>query len=104
MVKKRIFIDIDETICRSPDAPDYTLSFPIKENIEKANSYFEAGHHVVYWTARGAFSGKDWSEHTKKQLKEWGVKYSEIRFDKPHYDIFIDDKNFNVKDWNKITI
>lgn len=104
MVKKTIFIDIDETICRSPNAPDYTESFPIQENIKKANEYFEQGHRVVYWTARGAFSGKDWSAHTIAQLKNWGVKYTEVRFDKPYYDIFIDDKNFNVKDWNKIKI
>lgn len=94
-----IFIDIDDTICISPNKPDYTTCYPIKENIEKANKLFDEGNHIVYWTARGVRSGIDWSAITEKQLKEWGVKYHELRFNKPYYDLFIDDKNINEKDW-----
>ena len=29
----------------------------------------------------------------EKQLKEWGCKYTSLRVgDKPHYDVWIDDK------------
>ena len=94
-----VYIDIDETICHSPNKPDYTTSTPIKENIEKANKLYDAGNLIVYWTARGSATGVDWTELTKAQLKEWGVKYHGLKFGKPAYDLFIDDKNLNTLDW-----
>ena len=94
-----IYIDIDETICHSPNKPDYTTSTPIKENIEKANKLYDAGNLIVYWTARGSATGVDWTDLTKAQLKEWGVKYHGLKFGKPAYDLFIDDKNLNTLDW-----
>jgi hypothetical protein len=95
-----IYIDIDETICHSPNVPDYTISHPIVENIEKANALYDEGHTIVYWTARGTKTGIDWREQTENQFKEWGVKYHDLKFGKPNYDIFIDDKNMNTNDWN----
>jgi hypothetical protein len=94
-----VYIDIDETICHSPDKPNYTTSTPIKENIEKANKLYDEGHLIVYWTARGSATGIDWSEVTKKQFENWGVKYHDLKFGKPNYDIFIDDKNLNTNQW-----
>ena len=39
---------------------------------------------------------------TINQLKRWNVKYDELIFGKPSYDLFVDDKNFNFsKDWSK---
>ena len=39
-------------------------------------------------------------EFTKKQLKKWKLKYHVLKFGKPSYDIFIDDKSFDFKkDW-----
>lgn len=102
--KKIIFIDIDETICIHPETDpgeprDYNKAVPIKLNIEKANRLYDDGHTIVYWTARGSVTGKDWTELTNNQLNLWGVKYHEIRLGKPYYDIFIDDKALNVRDW-----
>ena len=97
--KKIIYIDIDETICETPNNRDYTKSSPIRENIEKANSLYDDGNKIVYWTARGTVTGADWSETTVKQFKEWGVKYHDLKFGKPYYDLFIDDKNMNARDW-----
>jgi hypothetical protein len=94
-----IYIDIDETICRSPNKPDYTTSQPIAENIEKANKLYDEGNTIVYWTARGTVTGIDWRETTEKQFEEWGVKYHDLKFGKPYYDLFIDDKNMNAEDW-----
>lgn len=94
-----IYIDIDDTICYSPNKPDYTISYPIVENITKANRLYDDGHTIVYWTARGTVTGKDWRQQTEQQFKDWGVKYHELKFGKPYYDLFIDDKNTNVKDW-----
>ena len=39
---------------------------------------------------------------TLKQLKKWNVKFDEIYFGKPSYDVVVDDKAiFFKKDWNK---
>ena len=97
--KKTIYIDIDETICVTPEDRDYTKSSPILENIKKANALFEEGNKIVYWTARGTVTGLDWSNVTIEQFKKWGVKYHDLKFGKPYYDLFIDDKNMNTKDW-----
>lgn len=94
-----IYIDVDETICNSPDKPNYTTSIPIKKNIKKANKLFDEGNEIIYWTARGTVTGIDWSKTTKQQFKEWGVKYHDLKFGKPYYDLFIDDKNMNTKNW-----
>ena len=94
-----IYIDIDETICNSPDVPNYETSKPIMENIEKANKLYDEGHTVIYWTARGTQTGIDWREVTENQFGSWGVKYHELKFGKPVYDVFIDDKNMNTEDW-----
>jgi dTDP-glucose 4,6-dehydratase len=92
-----IYVDIDETICKTPKNRDYTKSMPILSNIEKINELYDEGHEVVYWTARGTGSGIDWLEHTKNQLKEWGVKSHDVKVGKPMYDIFICDKALNTE-------
>ena len=89
------FVDIDETICQSPESRDYALAVPLLERISKINKLYDEGNTVIYWTARGTGSGIDWREVTEKQFKEWGVKYHDLRFGKPIYDLFIDDKNIN---------
>ena len=94
-----IYIDIDETIAHTPENRNYELSEPWQENIAKANQLYDEGHKIVYWTARGSGSGLNWREITEKQLKKWGVRYHELKLGKPIYDLFIDDKNMNVKDW-----
>ena len=94
-----VFVDIDETICHTPNNPrDYSLSIPRVYMIEKINALYDKGDRIVYWTARGGNSGKDWSELTKRQLDEWGVKYHELRMDKPSYDVFDDDKAARIED------
>ncbi len=90
-----IFVDIDETICNTPDDRDYTKSTPITENIQRINSLYDSGNKIVYWTARGSGTGLDWRDTTEAQFKRWGVKYHELRLGKPVYDIFIDDRNVN---------
>ena len=90
-----IYVDIDETICKSPKTRDYTLAMPLYDRIEKINELYDAGNTIIYWTARGTGSGIDWREVTERQFKEWGVKYHELKFGKPIYDLFIDDKNIN---------
>jgi hypothetical protein len=104
MKHRVIYVDIDETICFRNVAEnickrnDYRDSVPIKENIEKINKLYDEGNTIVYWTARGSRTLEDWSEVTRNQLIEWGVKFNELRLDKPYYDLFIDDKNKRIEE------
>lgn len=94
-----IYVDIDETICLYRNLRDYPCAEPIPEHIEKINSLYEEGNTIVYWTARGALSGKDWSELTQQQLEEWGCKYHELVMnEKPHYDMLICDKTKRIEE------
>jgi mannose-6-phosphate isomerase-like protein (cupin superfamily) len=96
----RIFLDIDNTICKTGEGEDkYYKSIPIKERIDKANKLYDEGHNLTYWTARGGNSGIDWKELTIKQLNEWECKYHELIMGKPAFDLFIDDKCCNCDEW-----
>tara|TARA_Y100000592_G_scaffold45373_1_gene71977 strand:+ start:15558 stop:15851 length:294 start_codon:yes stop_codon:yes gene_type:complete len=94
-----VYIDIDETIANTPDDRNYSNSTPIEENIAKANKFYDDGHTVVYWTARGSGTGIDWYDVTKEQLVRWGAKHHDLKLGKPMYDLFIDDKAINSEDW-----
>ena len=91
----KIFVDIDQTICCSPENLDYSHSVPIQENINKINELFDQGKIIIYWTARGTVTGINWRSITEEQFTNWGVKYHELRFGKPDYDLFICDKAVN---------
>ena len=94
--KLKYIIDIDGTICTKTNS-DYCKSEPIFNNIEYFNNLYEKGNEVHYWTSRGILSGKNWDELTVNQLNSWGVKYNTINMGKPHYDVWIDDRAFNVR-------
>jgi dTDP-glucose 4,6-dehydratase len=89
-----IYVDIDGTICTQED--DYKKAVPIENNINYVNKLYDEGNNIIYWTARGTGSGIDWLNITKSQLKKWGVKYHSLKFGKPIYDLFIDDKNTSM--------
>lgn len=94
------FVDIDNTICETKNS-DYNNSIPLKKNIKKINDLYDNGKYIVYWTARGSNSGIDWGDFTEKQLNKWNVKYHELKMNKPHYDMWIDDKAINSIDYFK---
>jgi len=97
-----IYVDIDETICEHPKTSgkrDYAAATPLVKNIEKINKFYDAGHTIVYWTARGGTTGEDHSLLTSTQLDDWGVKYAELKMGKPSYDIFICDKAINSREF-----
>jgi histidinol phosphatase-like enzyme len=95
---KTIYVDIDETICVTSNSRDYSSAEPILENIEKINKLYDEGNTIVYWTARGSRKQIDWYDLTYKQLNDWGVKFNELRVDKPYYDLFIDDKTLRIEE------
>lgn len=94
-----IYVDIDNTICKTNNLNDYSKSVPIYDIISKINNLYDEGNKIVYFTARGTISGIDFEDLTLQQFKEWGVKFHELKFGKPYYDYYIDDKCINIKDF-----
>ena len=104
MTKKTFYVDIYGTICYyegidltcvQVNVVDYKSAIPYHDRIKKINKLFDEGNVIVYWTSRGSRSGKNWFQTTLTQLNSWGAKFTELRLGKPHYDVFIDDKNIN---------
>ena len=94
---KIIYVDIDGTIC-SITRP-YSDAKQISTHIDKINKLYDEGHTIIYYTARGAASGVDYSELTEKQLNEWGCKYTSLKMNhKPDYDLFICDKSKRIEE------
>jgi quercetin dioxygenase-like cupin family protein len=89
------YIDLDNTLCKTIGS-DYEKSTPILERIQYVNSLKEAGNNITIWTARGSKSGNNYEELTKTQLANWNVQYDKLLLGKPPYDVYIDDKSFNV--------
>jgi len=97
-MSKKIFIDMDNTLCITKNS-DYKNSTPIIERINYVNELKKQGNHITIWTARGSSTGINHSELTIQQLEQWNVKYDELLMNKPSYDIYIDDKSFNVDNY-----
>jgi len=103
----RYCFDIDGTICNTPidkhGKPDYLNASPNLLVRKEINNLYEKGNYIIFQTARGKSSGKDWTELTLNQLNKWGFKYHELfkMFCKPTADLFIDDKAININEWVK---
>lgn len=91
-------VDIDGTICTNTEG-DYQFAEPLVERIDLMNRLFDKGHEIHYWTARGSSSGKDWTQLTHQQLRDWGCKYTSLKLGKPSYDAWIDDKAINSEEF-----
>ena len=91
MRKKTYVIDIDGTICTNTDG-DYERAKPYYERIKLINKLYKAGNKIIMFTARGSTTNIDWYEITQKQLKDWGLKYHDLKLKKPFGDFYIDDK------------
>ena len=100
-----LYIDIDGTICtensvKGKTAADYEEATPFTDRISHINKLFEQGHEIHYWTARGASTGKDWTDLTTRQLARWNAKYTQLHMgSKPHFDAYICDKSWNSEQW-----
>lgn len=94
---KIIYVDIDGTICTLVD--DYNHAKPVSEHIDKINKLYDEGHTIIYYTARGQKTKKNWNDLTLRQLNEWGCKFHELKMNhKPHYDLFICDKSKRIEE------
>ena len=93
-------IDIDGTICNDTYGK-YEKSKPNKIRIRKVNELYQRGHTIIYFTARGGTTKIDWTEFTKKQLKQWGCLYHQLILGKPEGNLYIDNKGMNAKEFFK---
>lgn len=94
----KYYFDLDNTICKTINC-DYENSIPIYERIEKIKELKQEGHSIFIWTERGTDSKQNYTLLTVKQLETWGIKYDQLIFGKPNYDIYVDDKSINVIDF-----
>ena len=88
---KKIYVDIDETICINQKNRNYSKAKPIKNNIQKIN-YLSNDNEIIYWTARGTGTGINWEKVTLKQFEEWGVKFDLLKLTRSESS---DEINFN---------
>ena len=98
--------DLDGIICKTKQNK-YSSAKPIKKVIDLINKLYEKNK-IIIFTAR--FMGRSGDQVglakrrgyklTKKQLKNWNLKYHKLIMGKPSYDVFIDDKNLEFsKNW-----
>ena len=103
--KNKVFcFDIDGVIASVTPNAEYGTAKPIKENIKIINRLFDNKNKIILFTARGSETGIDWRETTEKQMKEWGVKYNELKFGKPYADYYVDDKMLSLNNLSILRI
>ena len=75
----------------------------LTRQFDKVNKLYDDGWKIVYWTARGSVSKKDYTEYTRLQLENWGCKFHDLTTGmsenpKPHFDLVIDDKAKRIEE------
>jgi CMP-N,N'-diacetyllegionaminic acid synthase len=97
---KTFCFDIDGVICTNTHG-DYERAEPISSRIAQINALHGAGHKIVLFTARGTVTGLDCREITERQMKQWGVRYHDLYFGKPYFDLMIDDRAMSLDEWER---
>ena len=100
-MSKKIYVDIDETICfyDGVERLGYENAIPNQQNISKINELYEENNIIIYYTARGTVSKIDYYDLTKRQLDSWGCKYHDLSVgEKPDYDLLICDKTKRIEE------
>jgi hypothetical protein len=102
-------IDLDGTLCRTPETRTedggfverhYDECTPYMDRIEAVNKLYDAGHTIIIDTARGASSGTNWLEYTRRQLASWGLRYHRLRVGvKIGADVYVDDRAIRPEDF-----
>lgn len=108
--QKRIVCDIDDTISITLNR-DWEHAKPIQPVIDKINALFDQGWEIYLVTARGNLSCKSREEadhkyraQIEKWLKEHGVKYTMLSFQKFLAAYYIDDKGLTPEEFVKLDI
>lgn len=97
---KKIFVfDVDGTVCTNTNGK-YERAKVYPDMLDRVNRLYDLGHEIIFMTARGSVSNVDYTDFTKEQLAKWGFKYHRlITNQKPHADLFVDDRAENVRSW-----
>jgi len=98
--------DIDGTIC-SLTSGNYGFAIPYMDRIERINQLYDAGHTIIFHTARGMGRAKSSQneaikllyDFTEQQLKGWDVKFHRLFLGKPAGDIYVDDRGAKDSDF-----
>jgi histidinol phosphatase-like enzyme len=106
MDKKTFVFDIDGTICTMTYG-NYDKAEPFLNRIEKVNALYDAGHTIIFLTARGMGSTNNniqaayakMYDYTEKQLKGWGIKFHSLFLGKPFGHVYVDDRGSNDEDF-----
>ena len=103
LTKYTIAFDIDGTICqpiRNKQEQDILKVYPYLNMISLIKNLKKEGHKIIIFTRRGNL--KNGRKLTIKWLKKWNIPYDKLITNKPHYDLFIDDKaeNYSRKYWS----
>lgn len=93
---KKWVIEIDGIICSQE--LNCENARPYINRIKFINELYDKGHTIVYFTTRTT----EMSEVTKNQFEKWGIKYSQLIFDKPLADYYITNKIFDIGLYDKI--
>ncbi len=93
---QRFVFDIDGVIAIKREDLDYSQAKPNERMIRIINRLYDWGNEIVLFTARGYVTGIDWRPTTEKQMKDWGVKYTELHMGKPNADFYVDDKMISL--------
>jgi len=96
--EKVLAFDIDGTLTEevegfNPEA--YLERTPVKKMIKEVRQFYKGGNKIILFTSRKCVD----VEVTCRWLDLWEVPYHEIIFEKPHYDLFIDDKAKSATDF-----
>ena len=107
-MKKKIFcFDIDGVICNTKEN-NYYKAKPNKKTIKLINELYKKNK-IIIFTSRYMGRNNDNIKKAKaqgysqtlKQLNNWGLNFHQLKFGKPSYDFFLDDKNiFFKKNWH----
>lgn len=97
MSAKTVFVDIDGTVCTEEKTFERPLATPLANALDGVNRMYEAGHTIIFWTARG------WEQYkvTKDWLDRNGFKYHQLLMGKPIANVFIDDRAKKFEGWDK---
>lgn len=91
--KLTIAFDLDNTLCTSirRNHPEDILKVTPRDiMVEALRDLKKQGYIILIFTRRSML--KNGHELTKQWLKEHNIPYNKLITDKPHYDIFIEDR------------
>lgn len=91
-----ICFDIDGVVASIVPDNDYAQARPLTDNIRVVNALYDAGHTILLHTARGAKTGIDWTDLTRRQMAEWNVRFHKLLSGKPPADYYVDDRSASM--------